>query len=173
MKSNLRFRLIATLCVLLMSAVASAFERTWDDYVEAGRQAFQKRQYAEAEKELKFALQATEKFEALDLRRAITLDRLALVYRHQRKNVKAEESYKGALAIYEKALGPERPEVATTQNWGDLNGSRQHFAMKGKGEVDAKKTKEEAARIHSGGSGGSVESLAARGVIETDRPCAG
>ena len=84
----------------------------------------------------------------------------------------------GGIAIFASKKEREQPGkilpfARRSSKQGDLNGSRQHFAMKGKGEVDAKKTKEEAARIHSGGSGGSVESLAARGVIETDRPCAG
>ena len=107
MKSNLRFRLIATLCVLLASVAASAFEKTWDDYMEAGRQALQQRQYAEAGKHFKSALQEAEKFEALDPRRAATLDSLASSYHSQKKYSEAEPLFKRELEIHEKSLGPE------------------------------------------------------------------
>ena len=116
MKSNLRFRLIAALCVLLASAAASAFEKTWDDYMEAGYQALQQRQYAEAEKQFKFALQEAEDFEALDPRRAATLNDLGEALRMQAKYAEAEPLCRRALQILEKTLGPDHLDIAPVLN---------------------------------------------------------
>ncbi len=128
MKSNLRFRLIATLCVLLASAVASALEKSWDDYIEAGRQAFQDRQYAEAEKQFKSAVQKAEEFETLAARRAHSLRYLGRAYSRQRKNAEAEEAYKGAIVIYEIVFGAEHPEaVWTLSNLGWLIKSQERY----------------------------------------------
>ena len=42
------------------------------------------------------------------------LNKLAGLYNNQGQYAKAEPFYKRALAIWEKALGPEHPDVATT-----------------------------------------------------------
>ncbi len=45
---------------------------------------------------------------------ATSLNNLAELYRTQGKYADAEPLYKRSLAIYEKALGPEHPHVATS-----------------------------------------------------------
>ena len=45
---------------------------------------------------------------------ATTLNNLAVLYQAQGKYADAEPLYKLALAIWEKALGPEHPHVATS-----------------------------------------------------------
>ena len=45
---------------------------------------------------------------------ATSLNNLALLYDDQGRYAEAEPRYKRALAILEKALGPEHPNVATT-----------------------------------------------------------
>ena len=47
---------------------------------------------------------------------AASLHNLALVYQEQGRYAEAEPLFKRALAIYEKALGPEHPDVATILN---------------------------------------------------------
>ena len=44
---------------------------------------------------------------------ALSLNNLALLYKDQGRYAEAEPLYKRALAIWEKALGPEHPHVAT------------------------------------------------------------
>jgi tetratricopeptide (TPR) repeat protein len=44
---------------------------------------------------------------------ATTLNNLAGLYRTQGEYAKAEPLYKRSLAIWEKALGPDHPDVAT------------------------------------------------------------
>ena len=43
---------------------------------------------------------------------AISLNNLALLYRAQGKYTEAEPLFRRALAVWEKALGPEHPNVA-------------------------------------------------------------
>ena len=47
---------------------------------------------------------------------AIDLNNLAGLYRNQGKYIEAEPLYKQALAVDEKALGPDHPETATDLN---------------------------------------------------------
>jgi tetratricopeptide (TPR) repeat protein len=47
---------------------------------------------------------------------AFSLDNLAGLYRAQGQYTKAESLHQRALAIFEKALGPEHPDVATSLN---------------------------------------------------------
>ena len=47
---------------------------------------------------------------------AISLNNLAELYRTQGKYAEAEPLYHRSLAILEKALGPEHPDVATSLN---------------------------------------------------------
>ncbi len=52
---------------------------------------------------------------------ARSLNNLAGLYHAQGKYAEAEPLYKRALAIWEKALGPEHPDVATSlENYADL-----------------------------------------------------
>jgi tetratricopeptide (TPR) repeat protein len=47
------------------------------------------------------------------MRRRESVDNLAALYYFQGRYAEAERVYQRALAIHEKALGPEHPEVAT------------------------------------------------------------
>ncbi len=52
---------------------------------------------------------------------ANSLNNLAELYREQGKYAQAEPLYQRALAIVEKALGPDRPDVAQAlENYADL-----------------------------------------------------
>ena len=67
--------------------------------------------YPEAEKQWSAALKEAEGFGPQDPRLATTLNNLGEVYRAQGRYAEAEPLYKRALAIREKALGPEHPDV--------------------------------------------------------------
>ena len=81
--------------------------------MDAAKAAFDRGQYAEAEKQLLTALDEAEKFGEQDPRLAISLNALGMVYDSQGGYAEAEPLYSRALAIAEKALGPEHPTVAT------------------------------------------------------------
>ena len=89
---------------------------TWKKYMKAGVEAHQRGQYAKAEKQLLVALKEAEKFGEQDARLAMSLNNLAELYRTQGKYAAAESLCRRALAIREKALGPEHPDVATVLN---------------------------------------------------------
>ena len=80
----------------------------------AGVKAYRQGLYAEAERQFKAALSEAERFGEQDRRFATSLNNLAELYRVQGKYVEAEPLYKRSLAIREKALGPEHPNVATS-----------------------------------------------------------
>ena len=91
----------------------------WESYITAAQQAYQQADYAEAEKQLEAALKEAEAFD--DVRLATSLNNLALLYKAQGRYAEAEPLYQRALAIREKALGPEHPDVATSlENYADL-----------------------------------------------------
>jgi len=70
-----------------------------------------KSNYGLAKETLQQLLQALEE-RADDVGVARTLDRLGLLYLREGDNGKAEETYKRAIALKEKVLGPDKPEVA-------------------------------------------------------------
>ncbi|MCH7778027.1 MAG: tetratricopeptide repeat protein [Gemmatimonadetes bacterium] len=91
----------------------------WESYITAAQQAYQQADYAEAEKQSEAALKEAEAFD--DVRLATSLNNLALLYEAQGRYAEAEPLYQRALAIREKALGPEPPDVATSlENYADL-----------------------------------------------------
>jgi len=75
--------------------------------------AYEQADYAEAEKLFLAALKEAEKFGDQVLRLATSLNNLATLYYSQGKYAQAEPLFRRALAIREKALGPEHPQVAT------------------------------------------------------------
>ncbi len=79
----------------------------------AGAEAYRQNDYAEAKRQLSFALGIASLFRPQDPRLALSLDSLALLYKNQGKYAEVEPLYQRALAIAEKALGPEHPDVAT------------------------------------------------------------
>ena len=91
----------------------------WESYITAAQQAYRQADYAEAEKQSEAALKEAEAFD--DVRLATSLNNLALLYKAQGRYAEAEPLYQRALAIREKALGPEPPDVATSlENYADL-----------------------------------------------------
>ncbi len=89
---------------------------TWEQQIEAGKKAYSRAQYAEAENRFAAALREAEKFGPEDARLATSLNELGLVYSAQDKYAEAEPLFRRALAIREKALGPDHADVARTLN---------------------------------------------------------
>jgi TonB family protein len=59
---------------------------------------------------------------------AVTIDRLAIIYYREGKSANAEELYKNALAVREKAFGPETVQVAgTLYALGDFYRARRQY----------------------------------------------
>ncbi len=91
----------------------------WESYITAAQQAYRQADCAEAEKQSEAALKEAEAFD--DVRLATSLNNLALLHKAQGRYAEAEPLYQRALAIREKALGPEHPDVATSlENYADL-----------------------------------------------------
>ncbi len=109
-----RWLLVGLLCLGLWPMVAaSAQETRWDSIMDGAVEAYQQADYAQAEKLFLAALKEAEKFGDQDPRLAASLNNLAELYRAQGKYTQAEPLYRRALAIWEKTLGPEHPDVAT------------------------------------------------------------
>jgi tetratricopeptide (TPR) repeat protein len=72
---------------------------------------------------------------------ATSLNNLAALYRAQGKYDQAEPLYKRALAILEKALGPEHPDVAT------VLGNYAALLEKTNRQAEAEKLRQRAAKI--------------------------
>ncbi len=112
-----RWLLVGLLCLGLWPMVAASAQDTrWDSIMADAWKAYQQADYAEAEKLLLAALKEAEKFGNQDPRLPTSLNNLAELYLTQGKYAQAEPLYQRALAIREKALGPEHPDVATSLN---------------------------------------------------------
>ncbi|MEE8199757.1 MAG: tetratricopeptide repeat protein, partial [Candidatus Acidoferrales bacterium] len=92
-----RWLLVGMLCLALWPVPASAQETRWDNLNNAAIEAYQRADYAEAEKLLLAALKEAEKFGPEDPRLAITLASLTVVHDAQ-------------------ILGPEHPALAASLN---------------------------------------------------------
>ena len=106
--------LILPLLAVLWLCSTSAFAQVeqWQSHMDAGDQAYQQGNYTEAEKQLVAAVKEAEGLGPQDPRLATSLNNLGLVYDAQGRYAEAEPLYKRSLAIWEKALGPEHPDVA-------------------------------------------------------------
>ena len=113
MKGITAWLLLGALC---LASCTVAQDTAWEKYMDAAKAAFDRGEYPEAEKQLLIALNEAEKFKEQDPRLAISLNALGMVYDAQGKYAKAEPHYRRALAIREKALGPDHPDVATSLN---------------------------------------------------------
>ena len=100
--------------LLALSLLAACAQEPWEEYNDAGLEAYEQARYAEAEELYLAALEEAESFGEQDPRLATSLNNLAELYRAQGKYAEAEPLYQRALAILEKALGPEHPNVATS-----------------------------------------------------------
>ena len=89
---------------------------TWETYRDAGLEAQEQARYAEAEELFLAALKEAEKFGGQDPRLPHSLKNLASLYYMQGKYSEAETLYQRALAIDEKVLGPEHPDVTPPLN---------------------------------------------------------
>ncbi len=92
--------------------VAFNQDSPWQAYMDAGKQAYERGNYPEAEKQLGAALKEAEGLGPEHPDVAQSLNNLAALYRAQGKYAEAEPLYKRSLAIWEKALGPEHTLVA-------------------------------------------------------------
>ena len=103
------------------STQATAQENLWETFIKAGMDAYRQGNYAEAEKQFIAAHEEAENFGSEDLRLATSLNNLAELYDNQGKYAKAEPLYQRSLTIWEKTLGPEHPNVATSlENYATL-----------------------------------------------------
>ena len=111
-----RFLLAGVFSVLVLTLACSR-SNNWENYNLAGRDAYKRGDFAEAEKQWLAARASAEKLGSQDARLAATLSNLAEVYRAQGKYSESEELNRRALAIWEKDLGkPEDPGVAQALN---------------------------------------------------------
>src|SRR5438874_10766820 len=104
-------------------------ETKWQEFMSAGRQAFQQKRYPEAERSFQAAIREAERFGPQDVRLGMSLNSLGTVYFSENNFAAAEPLYKRALAIRERALGPEHPDVgATANNLAELYWSEMKYA---------------------------------------------
>ena len=89
---------------------------SWESDTEAGAKAFKEGRLEEAERSLELARERAAVGKGKDLEVADSLVNLAVVHRAQNDTAGALELQKEALAIREKALGPDNPEVAVSLN---------------------------------------------------------
>ena len=96
-------------CLALWPTYTSAQGGLWETYMAAATKAYQQGNYPEAEKQLGAALKESEGFGPQDPRLATNLNNLGELYRLQGRYAEAEQHYKWALAVLEKALRPAHP----------------------------------------------------------------
>jgi len=112
-----RWLLVGLLCLGLWPMVAASDQETrWDSIMADAVKAYQQADYAQAETLLLAALKEAEKFGNQDPRLATSLNNLAELYRAQGNYEQAEPLHQRALAIWEKALGPEHLDVGASLN---------------------------------------------------------
>ena len=109
-----RWLLVGVLCLAFWLAGCSNEEKRWEGLIAAGETAYQAGRYAEAEKLFLAALKEAEEFGGQAPRLAVSLYNLAVVYRDLGSYAEAEPLFQRALLNFEKALGPEHPDLATT-----------------------------------------------------------
>lgn len=102
----------AIFCLAVPSVYAD--HSAWHTYMQAASEAYSQQRYKQAEKELAKARVEAEKYGDNDkeLRLAITLNELGLVYMEEDKPAEAERLFKRALAMRQKVQGPDHVDVA-------------------------------------------------------------
>src|SRR5207249_3151300 len=104
-------------------------EARWQEQMTAGRQTFQQKRYAEAERFFQAAVREAERFGPQDSRLGASLNSLGILYFAETNYAAAEPLYQRALTIRERALGPEHPDVgATLNNLAELYWSQKKYA---------------------------------------------
>jgi len=89
----------------------AAQESGWQANHNAGKKAFDAHRYGEAEKFYSAGLAQAEKFGEKDLRLAVSLFDMGIVYYAQQRYEKAEKMLKRAVTIREDVPGPDEPEL--------------------------------------------------------------
>ena len=97
-----------------VSTQSNPSSNLWETHIEAGQQAFGQGDYIEADKHLLAALEEAENFGPNDERIVLNLGFLAALNLVQEKYAEAESLAVRALAIVEKAYGPEHPLLASS-----------------------------------------------------------
>ena len=103
---------VRTCVILAFFSVTACNDQTWEDYMEAGYDAFHAGRHAEAEEIFLTAAKFAEHFEPHDLRRAVTLNNLAELFVVERRFSEAELLFLGATDVTEQALGPNHLNLA-------------------------------------------------------------
>ncbi len=111
-KAKALWLLAVRFCLALWPAHVSAQGGGWEALNAAGLEAYQRGDYAEAEKQWGAALKAAEEFGSKDPRLATSLNNLAGLYHAQGRDADAEPLYERALEIMEKTLGSAHPNMA-------------------------------------------------------------
>ncbi len=109
-------RMSIAMLVALSLLTACAQETFWEEFYNSGLEAQKQARYAEAEELFFAALKEAESFGEKDTRLATTLNELALLFTDQGKYAEAEPFFQRSIAIYEKALGTEHPDVTIILN---------------------------------------------------------
>ena len=111
-----RWLVAGALCLILWPALSCTQDARWKKNMSLGERALEEARYDEAEKIFLACVSDAENFGESDERLPLSLNNLAWLYRLQGKYAEAEPLYQRALGIYETALGPEHPYVATGLN---------------------------------------------------------
>jgi len=86
----------------------------WEKHYHAATQAYRDGRMAEAVGECVLAVREAEWFDEGDMRLVVSLSTLASLYRFQGRDAEAEPLCLRVLALKERSLGPEHPNVAAT-----------------------------------------------------------
>ena len=106
--------LAIVVAALLWPGLCAADSAAWDAYMRDGTSAFERGDYSTASRLFELAIKGAESFGAQDLSLARALTNLANRYWALGRYADAEPLYKSSLAICERALGPEHPDVAAS-----------------------------------------------------------
>ena len=110
----MRKRILSGLLITLGLGVVHAQTASWQKHMQAGRKAFDKLRFSEAERNFGDALRAAERsgVQGQDLRIAESLDGMAELYLAEGKITAAEPLFQRSLALREKSLGPSHLDLA-------------------------------------------------------------
>jgi tetratricopeptide (TPR) repeat protein len=126
----------------------------WEMYSKSGKTYLRMKNFNDAERMFRAALQEAESFGPADPRLGVSLNSLARVFQTRRRWADAEQFYKRALAIAAEQHGPDHPDAAVTQaNLAGLFMAQDRFA-------DAKPLLEQALATFNKAFGDAHPSLA-------------
>ena len=110
----MRQQILSGLLIILGVGAVQAQTASWQKHMLAGRKAFEKLRFSEAERNFGEALRAAEHsgVQGQDLRIAESLDGMAELYLAEGKVPAAEPLFQRSLALREKSLGPSHLDLA-------------------------------------------------------------